>query len=418
MSLQTKRLTARAVSTISKPGRHADGNGLYLVVGPGSSRRWLFMFRWEGKLKEMGLGGSTAVSLSEARERAHEARRILATGINPIESRRQAEAAKAGDQTFGPFASALVTELSYGFRNEKHRAQWSMTLTTYAAQLADIPLDQVSTENVLSVLAPIWRVKNETASRLRGRIERVLDAAKARGLRSGENPARWRGHLELLLPKRQKLQRGHHAAMPFMTVPDLIAQLQKRKALAALALELTILTAARSGEILNATWDEFDLQAANWTVPSIRMKAGRLHRVPLAKRSIEILRILQTVRVGIFVFPGQKTGRPLSNMAMEMAMRRMNCGQFTVHGFRSSFRDWVGEATNFPRELAEEALAHVVGDQTERAYRRGDALEKRRNLMEEWAKFCRSELSKLPPEPNEEHRLLVPVTAGRLVNEL
>ncbi|MEN3794881.1 site-specific integrase, partial [Fulvimarina sp. MAC3] len=280
--------------------------------------------------------------------------------------------------------------LSQSFRNEKHIAQWYMTLTHYAASLRDMPLEEISTDDVLAVLSPIWRTKNETASRLRGRIERVLDAAKARGLRSGENPARWRGHLELLLPKRQKLQRGHHAAMPYNAVPKFFSELQNRPALAASALELTILTAARSGEVLGATWDEIDFETRVWTVPADRMKAGRVHRVPLSDQAMKIILAMRTVQSNDHIFPGQKAGRPLSNMSMEMAMRRMNLGHLTVHGFRSSFRDWVGEETEFARELAEAALAHIVGDQTERAYRRGDALEKRRALMEAWAQFCMS----------------------------
>jgi len=244
---------------------------------------------------------------------------------------------------------------------------------------------------VLGVLAPIWQTKQETASRVRGRIERVLDAAKAKGLRSGENPARWRGHLDHLLSKRRKLARGHHPAMPYPDVPAFMAALGERDAVAALALRFTILTAARSGEVLGARWSEIDRTTKTWVVPAERMKAGREHRVPLTDRACEILDALQAVRSGDYVFPGQPQGRPLSSMAMEMLLRRMKVESATVHGFRSSFRDWAGEATAFPREIAESALAHTVGDATERAYRRGDALEKRRLLMDAWARFVGAE---------------------------
>ncbi|WP_348646350.1 integrase arm-type DNA-binding domain-containing protein [Aurantimonas sp. DM33-3] len=382
---------------MTKPGRHSDGNGLYLVVGPGSSRRWLFMFRWQGKLKEMGLGGVSSVTLAKARERATEARQVLSEGRNPIDERRAGREERKAAVTFGAFADELVKDLAHGFRNEKHTAQWTMTLTTYAAPLRNKGLQDVTTDDVLHVLKPIWLTKNETASRLRGRIERVLDAAKAKGLRSGENPARWRGHLEMLLPKRQKLQRGHHAAMPYQDIPGFMADLHSQKATAALALEFTILTAARSGEALGALWSEMDQEAKMWTIPADRMKAGRQHRVPLSPRALEILKKMEQAKVNSYIFTGQKAERPLSNMAMQMMLRRMNLGHFTVHGFRSAFRDWVGETTDFPRELAELALAHAVGDATERAYSRGDALDKRRALMDAWSKYCQF------PQPRETH---------------
>jgi integrase len=387
MARQVKRLSARAVATLTKPGRHADGDGLYLVVDASGARRWLFMFRWRGKLKEMGLGGISAVSLSDAREKAGEARRILASGRNPIEARRSAEAAREAGTTFGVFADQLVKDLSAGFRNEKHKWQWATTLRTFAAPLRHKRLEAIGTDDVLAVLAPLWQTKHETASRLRGRIERVLDAAKAKGLRSEENPARWRGHLDKLLPARRKLTRGHHPAMPYLDLPGFIAELRGRDAVAGMALEFTILNASRSGEVLGAKWSEVDRKAKVWTVPAERMKSGRAHRVPLTVRALEILEQAETIRTGDYVFPGQRRDRPLSAMAMEMMLRRMNVENATVHGFRSSFRDWAGECTAFPREVAEGALAHAIGDETERAYRRGDALEKRRKLMEAWAAF-------------------------------
>ena len=282
-----------------------------------------------------------------------------------------------------------------------------MTLETYAAPLRSKPVNQITTEDVLEVLQPIWTSKAETASRVRGRIEKILDAAKAKGLREGENPARWRGHLDHLLPKRQLLQRGHHAAMPWQEVPEFVAQLRNSPSMAALALEFVILTAARSGEVLRsfrdgevvgASWGEIDRQAKVWTIPAKRMKAGREHRVPLSDRALAILGEAEKARRGKFIFPGQRGDQPLSDMALTMLLRRMNVTDATVHGFRSSFRDWAGEATNFPREIAEAALAHTVGDKVERAYRRGDALERRRELMEAWASFCAgAQMSKVLP---------------------
>lgn len=385
MAQQINRLSARSVQTITTPGRHADGGGLYLVVDKSGARRWVYLYREKGRLREMGLGGVLAVPLARARKLAANAREIRAGGQSPIEARRRVRP----DQTFGAVADEFLATKAVEFRNDKHLAQWTMTLTEYAAQLRPKPVQEITTEDVLAVLKPHWTERPETASRLRGRIERVLDAAKAKGLRSGENPARWRGHLDHLLPARQKLTRGHHAALPFADVPAFVARLRSRSSMAGLALEFAILTAARSGEVLGALWSELDLDQRVWTVPAYRMKAGREHRVPLADRAAEILAALSGARTGELVFPGQKPGRPLSPMAMEMLLRRMQV-EVTVHGFRSSFRDWVGERTDFAREVAEAALAHSVGDATERAYRRGDALEKRRELMNEWGRYLGS----------------------------
>ena len=273
------------------------------------------------------------------------------------------------------------------------KAQWKSTLATYAAPLRNKPVDTIATDDVLAVLKPIWTTKAETASRVRGRIEKVLDAAKAKGFREGENPARWRGHLDHLLPKPSKLARGHHPAMPYEEVAGFIAELRKREVSAAVALELCILTAARSGEIFGMRWPEIDFDKKIWTVPAERMKAGREHRVPLSPRAVAILRKLEKVKTGEFVFPGQSRNKPLSNMAMEMVLRRMKIEDATVHGFCSSFRDWAGNVSNFPREIIEMALAHVIGDKAEQAYRRGDALEKRRKLMEAWAAYCEPKTS-------------------------
>jgi integrase len=312
---------------------------------------------------------------------------MLAAGQNPIDASRPA---KVGRPTFGQVADDFLAAKQTEWRNAKHRAQWEMTLRRYCMPLRSRPVDMIDTAAVLEVLQAIWGRVPETASRLRGRIETILDAARARGLigHHEANPARWRGHLDKLLPKRQKLTRGHHAAMPFADVPQFVTDLRQRDALAALALEFTILTAARTSETLGARWDEINFEHRIWTVPAVRMKGGRAHRVPLSGRALAILTALDTARTGEYVFPGQRPDKPLSGMAMEMMLRRMKLDGVTVHGFRSSFRDWCGEVSTFPREVAEAALAHVAGDQTERAYRRGDALEKRRALMEAWAAYC------------------------------
>jgi integrase len=382
------KLNARKVQTAER-GKYSDGGGLYLIVSPGGSRKWVLRFTWRGRPKEMGLGSAASVPLADAREKATSARRKIAQGLNPIEERKHDN----GIPSFGEMADAVREALATGFRNEKHKAQWKMTLETYAAPLRSKPVDAITTDDVLAVLKPIWASKAETASRLRGRIEKVLDAAKAKGFRHGENPARWRGHLDHLLPKRPNLSRGHHPAMPYEDVQAFIGRLRESDSLAAQAFELCILTAARSGEILGMRWAEVDLDKKIWTLPANRMKAGREHRVPLSSRGVEILRKLHKLRSGDFVFPGQARNKPLSNMAMEMVLRRMKLEKVTVHGFRSSFRDWAGNVSSFPREIVETALAHVIGDKAEQAYRRSDALEKRRKLMEAWAAYCEPKVS-------------------------
>ena len=383
MARKINRLNARAVATIAEYGRHADGGGLYLSISPNGGRRWVFLYRWHGKPTEIGFGSARDVTLARARELASQARAKLAEGINPKDARKPTEGA-----TFGECADRLLEAMRPSWRNGKHAAQWEMTLRDYAAPLRRLPADKIATDDVLSVLRPLWQDKPETASRLRGRIERVLDAAKAQGLRSGENPARWRGHLDQLLPKRQRLTRGHHAAMNYADVPAFMAELQSRRATAALALEFAILTAARSGEVLGARWEEFDLERGVWSVPATRMKHGREHRVPLARRALAIVTAMHEARNGDFVFPGQKPGKPLSVMALEMVLRRMKIAGSTPHGFRSAFRDWAAECTNFTNEVCEAALAHVIGNKAEAAYRRGDLFEKRRKLMEAWGTYC------------------------------
>ncbi len=328
----------------------------------------------------MGLGGYPDVSLSRARTLATECRELVATGRNPIEERR-----RDAVPNFGDCADQFISSMESQWKNEKHRAQWRMTLEAYAGPIRQKSVADIDTDDVLKVLTPIWETRPETASRLRGRIERVLDFAKARSWRSGENPALWRSHLRHVLPVRSKLSRGHHAAMPYQDVRALVERLRPLEAIAARALEFLILTAARSGEVREAKWEEIDMDRKLWSIPGDRMKTGLPHRVPLSQPAIDILSGLAKKRVSEFVFPGQKAGRPMSNMAYAMLVRRIKLGEFTVHGFRSAFRDWVGDETSFPRELA---LAHQVGGEVERAYRRSDALEKRRELMDAWAEHC------------------------------
>jgi integrase len=382
MGRQVNKLSARRVETMKEAGRHSDGGGLYLNVTESGARSWLFMYKIAGRRREMGLGPARDVPLGQARKLTADARQHLASGRDPLAMR-----AKATSITFGQAAAGLIESMSPSWRNAKHCAQWTMTLTVYCAPIAALAVSDVSTDDVLRVLKPLWLSKPETASRLRGRIERSLDFAKARGMRAGENPARWRGHLDALLPKRAKLTRGHHKAMPFDDVPEFMAELRLMGGVAPAALEFAILTAARSGEVLGARWDEIDLRGQVWTVPPHRMKGGREHRVPLSTRAVEILKAMRALRASEFVFHSTKAGQPLSDMALQMVLRRAKIDA-TVHGFRSAFRDWTGERTTFAREVAEAALAHLVGDETERAYRRGDALEKRRALMEAWASFC------------------------------
>jgi integrase len=372
-----------------KSGRHSDGGGLYLNVTPAGSKSWLFMWAREGKRREMGLGPYPDVGLSKARVRANECRQLVADGRDPIEERDREEA-----PTFGDAADDFIKTMKSEFRNAKHIAQWEMTLKVYAKPIRAKTVDKITTEDVLKVLKPLWLEKPETASRLRGRIERVLDASKAQGHRAGENPARWRGHLDSLLPKRQKLSRGHHAALAYSDVPAFMVALRAWLGTSARALEFLILTASRSGEVLLAKWEEVDMEAKIWTVPAERMKAGREHRVPLSATSFDLITRMHNQRVNDFIFPGMKKDRPLSVMSMAMLMRRMEYSAFTVHGFRSAFRDWAGDSTTFPREVAEAALAHTVGDETERAYRRSDALAKRRKLMDAWERYLGAAVEK------------------------
>ena len=388
------RLTTRGVAALNKPGRHADGGNLYLQIAPSGTRQWTFFFQLNGKQREMGLGnaGAGRMTLAEAREKAVAARRQLAQGLDPIEERKSSKAsAQAADIKFGKFADDYVETHRSQWSNSKHAAQWSMTLgDAYCSLIRPKAIAVLQTEDLLAVLEPIWQSVPETARRLRMRLEKVLDAARVRGLRSGENPARWKGHLDHLLPKHGKSSRKHHLAMAWTHVPNFFQLLGGREGTAALAFRFLILTACRTTEVLDTRWAEIDFDKSTWTIPAERMKARREHRVPLSKMALAILNQAKGMH-NEFVFPGPDDGGPLSNMALLMLLRRMERDDTTVHGMRSTFRDWASECTNFPNEVCEMALAHVVENATEAAYRRGDLFEKRRKLMDAWATFCESD---------------------------
>lgn len=390
MANEINRLTARKVQALTVPGRHADGGGLYLVVDPSGAKRWVMLYRISGRRREMGLGSTLAVPLVKAREITSEARAKIAGGVDPLDERR-APPAPAAPVTFADLALTYMADREASWRNAAHRRQWRQTLEVQAASLWSMPVAAIGTNDVLAVLRPIWHAKAETARRLRGRIERILDAARVGGHRGADNPARWRGHLDVLLPRSGKLTRGHHAALPYPALPAFYATLMESEARSAAALRVIILTAARSGEVRGMTWGEIDFEAALWTIPPDRMKAGRQHRVPLCPATVAVLTDARSseAKPGDLVFPSS-TGRKLSDMVFAMLLRRGGQGAVTTHGFRSTFRDWVDSETDFPGDLAEAALAHLVGDETERAYRRGDALAKRRHLMDVWAAFVAS----------------------------
>jgi integrase len=386
MARQLKRLTSRTVATLTKVGRHADGGCLYLAISKtdgGLSKRWTFMFALAGKQREAGFGSASIVTLAEAREKAAEWRSMLAKGIDPLDAKKAARESEATRKTFGQCADELTKSKRSEWRNATHARQWRQTLNDYCGAIWNMPVDAIDTPAVLSILKPVWATKPETASRLRGRIEATLDYAKAHRLRTGENPATWKGNLALILPRRQKLSRAHLAALPYREVVAFLTTLRESESVHAMGLEFGILTAARLGEVLGAQWAEIDLAAKTWTVPGNRMKSGLEHRVPLSARAMEIVGKMAEVRTGDFVFPGQRRGRPLS----QGALRKLCPSGATIHGFRSSFRDWCGEETNFPREIAERCLAHKTGNAVEEAYRRGDALGKRRALMDAWAAY-------------------------------
>lgn len=385
-------LTVKQVEKLireSAPGATADADGLYLKITPAGSASWQFRYQINGRRRMMGLGACSTVTLAEARDKATDARKQVKAGIDPLEAKEAADAAaKARVTTFRDMAQDYIDVHRSGWRNTKHAQQWENTLAQYAFEkIGDMPIGDIGTENVLGILKPIWQEKPETANRVRNRIELVIDAARAKGLSSAPNPAAWRGHLDKLLPKRSKGSKAHHAAMDYRDIPAFFTRLRtERESLSSIALQITILTACRTSEVLLAQWQEFDLANKLWTVPGERMKAARPHRVPLTEPVLDLLKALNA-KEG-YVFPGARETRPLSNMAMTMAMRKLGHGDLTVHGFRSTFRDWAAEETHYPNIVAEQALAHTVGNAVEAAYRRGDLLDKRRALMSDWASYC------------------------------
>lgn len=388
------KLSARKIAIIREPGRYGDGDGLWLHVGRGAGRSWIFRYTWLGRQAEMGLGSLDVLSLAEARDSARLARRRVSQGVNPKDARDADLAAMQTPPTsvsFSQAAERFIAANEAAWRNPKHRQQWRNTLATYVEPVfGDAPVEAIDTDLVMRVLEPIWTKKPETASRVRGRIESVLDWAKARGLREGENPARWRGHLKNLLPQTSKVARvRHHRAVPWRDMPNLMARLSKVRGMGASALRFAIYTAARSGEVRGARWSEIDVDAAEWCVPGERMKAGKPHRVPLSSAALVELETVRPLAEGPdgLVFPSNRPGRPISDMTLAAVLRRLEVDG-TPHGMRSAFRDWAAEATGHPAEAAEMALAHVVSSAVERAYRRGDLFERRRRLMEDWAAHC------------------------------
>lgn len=391
--LKSNRLSPKVVSNKRTSGYYADGNNLYLQISKTGTKSWIFRFTLNGKEREMGLGPLHTVALADARAAAADARKLLLQSIDPILARDAAKTEqalrRARAMTFADCAKAYIEAHRKGWKNAKHAAQWESTLETYAdAIIGKLPVQDVDTALVMKVLEPVWHVKPETASRVRGRIESILNWATTRGYRTGENPARWRGHLDNLLPAlKKRLRTKHHPALPFADMGAFVMSLRAQEGVAARALEFLILTAARTGEVIGAEWTEIDLSAKVWTIPASRMKAGNEHRVPLSPRALAILEAMDGEQTG-FVFPGQKEDAPLSNMAMLALLERMGRDDLTVHGFRSSFRDWTAERTSYPREVCEMALAHTVDNAVEAAYRRGDLFEKRRRLMTDWMKHC------------------------------
>ena len=390
-------LTVKQIEALKRPGLHRASRNLYVRVTGTGTRSWMFRFMRDGRPRWHGLGSLDLVSLAEARDQALACRKLILAGGDPIEAKREQRAqgrlTAARAVTFRDCAERYIAAHEAGWRNAKHREQWRATLETYAFPIIGaLPVGAVDVGLVLRVLEPIWTAKPETAGRVRGRIEAVLDWAAARGYRTGDNPARWRGHLQKLLPARSKVAPvRHHAALPWRELPSFMAELRRQDGISARALELTIMTSARTSEALNATWQEIDLEHALWTIPSDRMKSGKPHRVPLSARPLEIIAALPREAGNDHVFAGARAGRALSQTALLMLLRRMGRGDLTVHGFRSSFRDWCAEATAFPSEVAEMALAHRVPGKVEAAYRRGDLFDKRRRLMDAWSSYCASD---------------------------
>ncbi len=410
MSRSIHKLNARRLVNLTEPGWYSDGGRLYLRIEKDGSKRWVFVWIRNKKRREMGLGGFRDYSLDEARAMAVAAWQLVKEGIDPIEARRAAieeerQSALAAEQaaaeaasiipTFWQCAEVYIAAHEDGWSNAKHRWQWTNSLTKHAKPLLQKPVNEITADDLVDTLKPIWRTIADTAGRVRARIETILDAAKSQGhIKSPwENPARWKGNLEHRLPKRVRLQTGHYPAITYEKLPAFFKDLRARSALAARALELTILCATRSNETLGARWKEFDFDTGVWTVPAERMKMKVEHRIPLSDAALEILTARLRESNGApddFVFPGQKRGMPRSQMSMTMVLRRMKMGHITVHGMRSTFRDYMGDMTDHAEAVVEHALAHQVGDTTVRAYRRKKAFEKRRAVMADWARYVLS----------------------------
>jgi integrase len=399
--LASKKLTAKKVAAITKPGRYGDGDGLYLAVDDaartGLSRRWFVFVRVAGRRREMAIGKWPEVSLADARDVASAARHSAKAGIDPVVARqteRKAASVAASCtvrcMTLRDVAESYHKSHSPTWRSQKTKDAWLRPFELHAPDLLARPIGEIDTQAVVDVLQKIWTEKAETARRIRGRLERILDSARVLGLTEPEkaNPARLSGNLEYLLPRSPRLQRGHHRALPWQEMPSFMAALRMQQGIGAIILEFIILTAARSGEARHAVWADFDLDSATWIIPGSKMKSGKRHRVPLSTRAVEIIREMHQGSISHFAFPGSRQEAALSDMGAAMTLRRMGRTDISVHGMRSTFRDWAGEASSFPRELAELALSHAVGDQVERAYARGDALDRRRPLMQAWCQYC------------------------------
>jgi len=384
------KLSAAGVEKQQKPGRYGDGGGLWLQVTKAGTKSWLFRYMIEGRAREMGLGALHTVSLKKARAKAQRCRELLDEDVDPLEDRERQRAAQQKSKTFEDCTRAYLEAHESKWSNDKHRWQWENTLRRFAFPvIGKLPVSEINVHHVERILKPIWQTKTETAVRTRGRIEAVLAWAKVKKYCDGENPATWTNNLDKLLPAPSEIRKVENlAAMPYADVPEFIARLRQREGIASRALEFTILTAARTTETIGAQWAEIDLYAKTWTVPAERMKAGKEHVVPLPDRAVEILREMESVKSSEWVFPGWRRGEPLSNMAMLSAIKKgMGIKGITVHGFRSTFRDWVADKTDFPREVAEHALAHKLPDKVEAAYQRSTLIDKRRELMAAWAEY-------------------------------
>jgi len=376
------KLTAMEVKNSVRPGRINDGGGLYLRIKQSGTKSWSFKWKRRNKSNELGIGPYPEISLQEAREQAANWRKDLARGSTPARSKPVSEL-----MTFGKCADLAITSFETSFKNQKHRQQWRNTVTTYCAQFWTKPIGDVVLDDVEAALRQIWTSKTETATRLRGRIEKIISFAITKGWHPGPNPAIWRGNLDTVLPKPNKLSRGHHKAMPYEQVPAFFHELVKVNTIASKALQMAIRTAARSGEIRGALWSEFDLESKVWTIPAERYKTPKPYRIPLSDPAIAIIEDMEAIRCSDLVFPGYRNDHPLSDMTMLKVVKVISQTDATVHGFRSSFRDWAGDQTDAPREVAEGCLGHTVLGEVERAYRRRDDLEKRRVLMNAWNDF-------------------------------